>query len=160
MPKGGYRGEKHGHASKVNGVTREYRIWEGMRQRCTNPKATAYDRYGGRGITVCGRWNDFAAFLEDMGHCPSDRHSLDRIDNDGPYAPDNCRWVLHKQQCRNTARNRWVTVGGERLLISEAIKRSPVSPQTAYRRINSGWNIERALTTPPDARAGKRAKRA
>src|SRR5215204_588492 len=81
----------HGHTKWRGPVTPEYRAWVNMRQRCLNPRSPQYDRYGGRGITVCERWNSFVPFLADVGFRPSPVHSLDRIDNDGNYEPGNIR---------------------------------------------------------------------
>ena len=72
-----------------------------MRRRCSNPKSIGFKSYGGRGIRVCERWDTFANFLADMGRKPSARHSIDRIDNDGDYEPDNCKWSTPKEQASN-----------------------------------------------------------
>lgn len=81
--------------------TPEYVVWNAMRKRCENPKNAKYADYGGRGILVCERWRDFANFLADMGRRPSTRHSIERIDNDRGYEPENCAWVLRETQNRN-----------------------------------------------------------
>lgn len=87
---------KHGLAGGIP----EYAVWKSMRQRCANPRSKDYPAYGGRGITVCARWDDFAVFLSDMGPRPAG-HSIDRIDSSGNYEPTNCRWADDFQQANN-----------------------------------------------------------
>lgn len=87
---------KHGMSSRS-----EYRIWAGMRARCSRPSNPLYKNYGARGIAVCERWNSFLAFLADMGPRPTSAHSIDRIDNDGNYEPGNCRWATAIEQIHN-----------------------------------------------------------
>lgn len=136
--------------------TPEYRAWQTMRLRCTNPKNAAWPAYGGRGITVCERWlNDPAAFVADMGPKPSPKHELDRIDNDGPYSPENCRWVLRKVNDRNRRNNRTLTYGGETLTVAEWAERTGIEKTALLYRINAGWDAERALTTPAREKAPK-----
>jgi len=81
--------------------TSEYIVWKGMRQRCNNKNNYNYPRYGGRGIIICSRWNDFELFLSDIGKRPTPKHSLDRTDNNKGYSPDNCRWATASEQARN-----------------------------------------------------------
>ena len=128
-----------------------YAIYRTMMHRCYNPKAGAYRHYGGRGIAVCQRWREsFLSFVEDMGPKPSPDHSIDRINNDGDYCPENCRWATPKQQARNWKnRNVRYEHGGESLTLSEWAERLHIRRESIRDRINSGWPLSKALSTPP-----------
>lgn len=124
-------------------------IWRAMKQRCSNPKAEAYPLYGGRGIKVCERWMKFENFFSDMGPRPSSRHSIDRIDTNGGYSPENCRWATKEQQANNTRSNRFVTFNGETLTLAQWERKLGLPRDILKQRItNYGWSIEKALTTP------------
>lgn len=99
---------------RLHGLSRtvEHNAWWYMITRCGDPGRPEYPRYGGRGIKVCERWQEFVNFLADMGPRPSPRHSIDRIDNDGNYEPSNCRWATPVQQSTNTRRNVRLTYNG------------------------------------------------
>lgn len=104
---------KHGE-SKRNARSPEYSAWLALKDRCNNPVHPSYKDYGGRGITVCQRWQDsFTAFLEDMGRRPAQNLSIDRMDNNGPYSPDNCRWADIYTQLDNRRNSRLYTINGE-----------------------------------------------
>jgi hypothetical protein len=129
--------------------TPEYKVWAGMRARCyceTNPR---YADYGGRGIRVCERWRDFAAFLADMGPRPSPRHELDRFpDNNGNYRPGNCRWATATQNGRNKRNNRRIVFDGKCLCVTEWAEVTGLTTAAINQRLDDGWSIERTLTTP------------
>jgi hypothetical protein len=142
------RNLKHGQ-SRRRKETRTYRIWKAMLARCTNPNALHWRHYGGRGIKVCENWRNFEAFLLDMGEVPSSKHSIDRINNDGDYCPENCRWATQKQQVGNTRRARLLTFDGKTRCLSEWAEITKIGARTLGTRLNRlGWSIEDALTTP------------
>ena len=100
--------------------TKEHVAWKSMIRRCVNPRDKSYMNYGGRGIGVCDRWkNSVAAFLEDMGPAPSRHHSLDRIDPNGHYCPENCRWATAKEQARNKRCTLPAVINGTRISLTE-----------------------------------------
>ena len=140
--------------------TLEYRAWQQMRLRCTNPKHAAYPAYGGRGITVCARWlASPQAFLDDMGPKPSPHHELDRIDNNRGYEPGNCRWATRKTNDRNRRNNRLLDFRGERLALAEWCERLNLPRDTVRKRLESGRSVEAALTTPVRQKAPNGAGR-
>lgn len=135
---------KHGHSKRKN-KSRIYIIWESMIQRCTNPNRISYDNYGGRGISVCDKWKNFENFLLDIGEPPTEKHSLDRIDNDGNYCPENCRWATRKEQARNTRKNKFINFNGKMWCISELAEKYNIAPSTLFSRINRGISVHEAL---------------
>jgi len=145
---GCYSGEVNSERLTKHGGkgTKAYQAWKNMRQRCANPNGPQWNDYGGRGITVCERWNDFANFLADMGN-PPDGRSLDRIDNDKGYGPDNCRWATSKEQNRNKRSNHMVTYKGIKKPLSEWCEVLGVSYSAAVQRLlYLGYSEEEALS--------------
>lgn len=118
-----------------------------MRQRCENPKDEHYPDYGGRGIRVCERWQTYENFLEDMGAKP-ERMTLDRVRVEGHYEPGNCRWATVTEQNRNKRTNRMVTFRGETKCVAEWASAFGVSRNIILYRLDTGWSVEDALTTP------------
>lgn len=128
----------------------EHKVWEMMRRRCLRAQDASFQRYGGRGITIDKDWDRFERFLGDMGPRPSPTHSLDRIDNDGPYAPWNCRWATASEQSHNRRNNTRLTFQGRSLLLSDWARELGVSVNVLGARLQKGWSVERSLTTPLD----------
>lgn len=136
--------------NKTHGMsgTSVYHIWIGMRQRCNNPNVINYQDYGGRGITVCERWQSFENFLSDMGKPPSPNHSIERRENDGHYAPDNCYWGTDEEQSNNKRNNRILTLNGKSQSMAMWCKELHLNYSLIRTRLNIGWSDEQALTTP------------
>lgn len=125
--------------------SREYKIWAGMKARCSNPKETVYRHYGGRGIKVCNRWSEsFITFFMDMGKCPSG-FELERIDNDGDYTPNNCIWSDHKTNCNNKRNCRYITANGKRHTVATWSDILGIPRTTLYSRLDYGWTHQRVI---------------
>lgn len=155
MAKGKNCGEKnpaykHGHSTR-NNTSNEYWIWSAMIQRCTNKNNKGYHNYGGRGIKVCDEWlNSFEQFISDMGLRPSRKHSIERVNNNKGYNPENCIWATKDIQQRNRRiRKDEIVFNGE-----TATQASLRLSKNTYRRLvqkrikELGWDIEKAFTTP------------
>lgn len=118
--------------------TSEYRSWAGMLVRCFNKNCKAYDRYGGRGITVCERWrNSFQNFYDDMGRKPKG-YSIERKDNNGIYSPENCKWSSVQDQARNRRSNIKITYNGETICLAEYAEKIGVDFFVLYRKLKRG----------------------
>jgi hypothetical protein len=145
---------KHGLAH-----TRGYHIWQTMLQRCENPKAGKWEAYGGRGITVCEAWHAFPAFHADMGD-PDPGMTLDRIDNDKGYGPDNCRWATRQTQGNNRRTNVLLPYGGRKMSIADWAREVGLTKAALTIRIAAGWSVQRALTEPLAKRGPRKLRKA
>ncbi len=143
------RNRTHGLSCDESGKKRRlYGIWVRMRQRCRDTHSSDYERYGGRGITVCEEWQRFVIFHRwalANGYCRS--FTIDRIDNDGDYAPENCRWITAAEQAQNKRNSRNITFNGETRILAEWSRLLSMSHSLLRYRITR-WGIERAFTAP------------
>jgi len=138
----------HGHGKRAQ-RTSTYRTWQGMIQRCTNPKANGFERYGGRGISVCQRWkNSFVNFLSDMGERPHDK-TLDRHpDGNGNYEPGNCRWATIEQQNKDKRCKRPIEHDGKSMSAVKWAAIVGINPALIWWRLRTGWSVPDALGIP------------
>lgn len=128
--------------------SRLYQIWSTMLKRCDNPKSISYKNYGARGITVCEEWKQFEPFMEwaiENGY--QDHLTIDRIDNDGNYCPDNCRWSSVKEQANNRRTCRFINYNGKTQTMKQWAEETGIRMGTLYRRlVYLNWSVEKALT--------------
>jgi len=154
---------KHGQSPTTGRASSpEYRGWTMLRDRCNNENNRFFSSYGGRGIKVCPRWDDFNAFLADMGPRPSPGHSIDRIDGDKGYEPGNCRWATATEQSRNRKNNIVLEHDGKRMCLSEWAAETGIGYATLQMRVRAGWPTHRALTEKPNninGRMGRKPKK-
>lgn len=127
-----------------------YAVYCSMKGRCLNPNNRNYNRYGGRGISIDKRWlgvGGFDNFLNDMGDRPNGM-TLERVNNDGNYEPQNCVWATRTQQSDNRSVTRYITFHGERKPVNEYARIFSIDSKLVKRRLDDGWTIKRALTSP------------
>lgn len=137
------RNTKHGMTS-----SKEYSVWCGMKSRCYNASSQYYNNYGGRGITVCISWiHSFEKFFEDMGKCPSG-FTLERINNDLGYSPENCKWASRKDQSINKRNVKLYTYNGETRCLKDWAENLGICKSTLQDRLKNGWSNEEAFSTP------------
>lgn len=138
---------RHGHCMKHSGVeSSTYRSWRAAHGRCYNPNDKMYHRYGGRGITMCERWLDFANFLADMPAKPNGA-TIERIDSDKGYEPANCRWATRSEQNRNKSDNRIITLYGKAMCLADwhRVVQSEISYKGVHLRLKRGWTEKEAI---------------
>lgn len=138
----------HGHCRSNAARIPEFGVWATMRSRCNNPNNKRYTDWGGRGITICERWDYFPNFLEDMGLRPSPKHSIDRVDVNGNYCPENCRWATIAEQNDNRQNTIRLTHNGETMTMREWGIRLGVPAKVLRLRHYRKWPTARILETP------------
>jgi hypothetical protein len=127
----------------------EHRTWIAIHQRCTNTSDPAWHRYGGRGISVDPRWNDFATFFANMGLRPGPGYSIERRDNDGNYTPENCHWATRLEQARNRSTSRRISYNGETKTVAEWAESTGINVETLRGRLRRGVAFWDAIKPPP-----------
>ena len=134
-----------GKKNKTHGMikTKEYKVWDSIKQRCLNKNHKAYKNYGGRGIKVCKSWLKFENFFKDMGKRPKGL-TIDRIDNNGNYEPKNCRWATMKEQSNNTRNNIFISINGVQTSFNELAGIFGIKYTTLRYRLSVGWSLEKA----------------
>jgi len=142
-------------AASKNGITthgmsnsHEYNVWRGILKRCFNNKNDQYKNYGARGITVCRSWLKFENFIADMGIRP-DGMSIERIDNNGNYCPENCKWATYGEQCSNKRTNVYLYANGRCLTIAQWSAETGINRQTLYWRSRQKWPVDRMFSSAP-----------
>lgn len=131
--------------------THLYKTWIAIKNRTLCESSSHYDNYGARGIDICERWlgiNGFENFSKDMGNRPSNKYSIDRINVNKGYSPDNCRWATTTQQARNRRNNTILTYNGQSLTIKEWSEITHINASTISKRLEAGWNVPRIINEP------------
>lgn len=144
---GCYFKEKPNRLTHGGTGTRLYNIWKSIRERCKTPSCSSFKNYGGRGISIYEEWSSFATFKEwALSHGYSEGLTIDRIDVNGNYEPDNCRWATYKAQANNKRNNRYIEYKGQVKTLTEWAEKYNIKAATLWARLNRGTDIEKALT--------------
>jgi len=138
----------HGRSNGNGSVEGGYYIWRGIKQRMFNPNHHAFQDYGGRGLTIDPRWEEFETFLADMGERPSPDATIERVDNSRGYWPDNCVWASQTEQANNKRNNHCLTVNGQTKTLAEWSKETGMAAITISKRLDYGWSEDRAVSVP------------
>ena len=129
--------------------TKEFKTWAGIKIRCYNKNYKSYNYYGGKGVTMCNRWlNSFRNFLEDMGFAPTNKHSIDRIDSNGNYEPNNCKWSTLIEQANNKSNNKFYEYNGEIKSVPYFSRKYNIPMGRLYERLKAGYSIKDAIEQP------------
>ncbi len=137
---------KHGYADSE----RLYETWRNMRRRCSDKRNNRWKQYGGKGVVVCPEWNEYLAFRSwAMANGYAENLTIDRIDVNGNYCPQNCRWADRLTQANNTTRNRWIEYQGRRFTMAEFARYLGLSYSALQHRIERGWSLVRTVHQPP-----------
>lgn len=142
----GEKNVKHGHA-RLGNTSNEYSIYSMAKDRCENPKSKMFSRYGGRGIAFLFR--DFDHFIGSLGTRPSSRYTLERLDNDGPYSDENCKWATRGEQARNRSDNIYIAAFGKSQILTDWARERGLSRRTIQGRLKRGWCTECAVSLTP-----------
>lgn len=140
---GCYKRERDSEANRTHGMSKtiEYTIWRSMHSRCYNKNSSSHKNYGGRGITVCPSWHNFLTFFQDMGKRPSQHHTIERIDNNGIYSPENCQWLLRSQQNNNTRRTIYISHNGVTQKLFDWAREHEINPARIRQRLRYGYSF-------------------
>ena len=146
---------RHGHSNE-GGRTREYSAWASMKQRCTNERGEKFKHYGGRGISFYPPWENFANFLSDMGPAPDQKATLERLDVNKDYGPENCVWAPWSDQHRNKRNTIRITANGVTKSVQSWAESTGLARACIVKRLGMGWSDQDAVTTPSDLRRPRR----
>jgi hypothetical protein len=126
-----------------------YKVWNQMKQRCNNPKHKAFKYYGGKGVRVCKKWETFEGFVSEMGERPTPLHTIERIDTNGNYDKENCRWATRLEQQQNLSSNRVISWNGKTLTISAWARETGIGMKTIQYRLDAEWDLDKVFTHVP-----------